>query len=427
MNTNTLTKKTVLQTIDRRPRTLAETLFYKYLAKAKQGSLRLRFEGSDEEKILGQSGESGPVMIVKSDRFFWKALRYGEVGFGEAFVDGLWTTDDLTGVLSWFQANASSTPTFSANRSSPLVANLLGFVNRIRHAMRKNTRKNSVRNIAEHYDLSNEFFRLILDETMAYSSAVFTPSATLSQAQVHKFEMICKKLALRPGMNVLEIGCGWGGFAAYAAEQYGVSVEAVTISKQQFEFTRAMVEKRQLGDRIKVRLIDYRDLKGQYDRIVSIEMVEALGFQYMDAYFSKVNALLKHDGIFVMQAIFFPDPYYPRYLRSTDWTQKYVFPGSCLLSLHETMKSLHRTGDLIVWDVESLGPHYAETLRRWRNNLFAREGQIRALGMDDRFFRIWNYYFSFCEVGFQTRYINDMQIVMARPMNRNLESRKLSS
>lgn len=407
----------------RQPRSLAERLFYGYLSRADRGSLRLKFRDTGEERVLGDASAAGPSLTVEDDRFFAAAVRYGEVGFGDAYVDGFWNTEDLTAVLSWFQKNAQRTPTFSANRGRAPGVNFMGFVNRIRHWMRRNTKRNSIRNISEHYDLSNEFFKLILDDTMAYSSAVFSGDMTLSEAQIQKFGVICRKLRLEPGMRVLEIGCGWGGFAAYAASQFGVTVDAVTISNQQYDFVKDLVKKRGLEDSVRPYLKDYRDLEGTYDRIVSIEMVEALGFEYMDTFFGKVNQLLASDGIFLMQAIFFPDPYYQKYLRSTDWTQKNIFPGSCLLSLHETMKTLDRTGDLIVWDVESLGPDYAKTLHLWRENLREREAEIRKLGMDDRFFRIWNYYFSFCEVGFDSRYINDMQLVISRPMNQALVPR----
>lgn len=407
----------------RQPRSLTERLFYSHLSRADSGSLRLRFRATGEERVLGNPAAGGPTLVVEDDRFFSTVVRYGEVGFGDAYVDGLWNTDDLTGVLSWFQRNANHTPTFSANRKRAFGVNFMGFVNRVRHWMRRNTKQNSIRNISEHYDLSNEFFRLILDETMAYSSAMFSGNVSLSEAQIQKFDVLCRKLRLEPGMRVLEIGCGWGGFAAYAATQYGVTVDAVTISRQQYDYVRDSVTRLGLEDSVRPILKDYRDLDGSYERIVSIEMVEALGFEYMDTFFGKVNQLLAADGILVLQAIFFPDPYYQKYLRSTDWTQKYIFPGSCLLSLQETMKTLDRTGNLIVWDVESLGPDYAETLRRWRQNLAHHEREIRALGMDDRFFRIWNYYFSFCEVGFDSRYINDIQLVISRPMNRALQTR----
>jgi len=407
---------------ERTPRSAAERIFYKYLARANRGSLEIQFPSSGEFRTLGQRSDSAPIMQILDERFFWKVLRFGEVGFGEAYVDGLWTTDDLAGVLSWFLANNSVTPTFSANRGKSWFVNVLGIVNRARHALRRNTRARSKKNISEHYDLSNEFFSLLLDKSMTYSCAMFTKELSLHQAQLRKFEVICQKLGLKEGMRVLEIGCGWGGFAVHAATHFGVHMDCITISREQHDWVKKLISERGLEDRITVRMLDYRDLTGQYDRVVSIEMVEALGYEFLDQFFQKAASALAPDGLMLIQAITFPDPYYEPYLQQTDWTQKYIFPGSCLLSLRETLNAIHRTSDLVLWDVESLGPNYAETLRQWRKNLHTNRSAIEKLGYDERFFRKWNYYLVFCEVGFEARYINVQQWLFGRPMAQSLRS-----
>jgi len=403
------------------PGSLWERLFYSHFKDGENGSLRFQIAETSEVFCLGtNSRDEQPVVVVKNAAFFRRCFLFGEIGFGEAYVDGLWDTDDLPGVLSWFLRNASHIPTFASMSTQPLLANILGPLNRLAHFMRRNSKKNSRENIAEHYDLSNEFFGLMLDETMAYSSAMYREGEDLHQAQINKFDVICRKLRLQPGMHLLEIGCGWGGFAIHAATHYSVLIDCITISQQQFEWATTRVQNLGLTNHIKIELKDYRELAGNYDRIVSIEMVEALGHNYLDTFFRKASRLLKPDGLMLIQAIMFPDPYFAKYLTETNWIQKHIFPGSCLLSLREIMNSIHRVSDLILWDAESIGPDYARTLRDWRTNVSRNESEIRRLGFDDRFFRKWNYYLTYCEVGFEHRYINDQQLLFARPMAKSL-------
>ncbi len=406
----------------RRPKDLWEGLFYHHLRKANVGQLRLRFGDEQTVYTLGGTAAGPQVELwVRHAAFFRRCVVSGEIGFGEAYVDGLWGTEDLRGVLAWFLMNARRTPTFSVGRLTGFTVNLLGWVERLRHARRRNSRAGSQRNISEHYDLSNEFFSLMLDETMAYSAGVFPgPESTLYEAQVEKFRRLLERLEIGPEHHLLEIGTGWGGFAVYAAEQSGCRVTTVTISREQFRHVQTLVRSRGLDHLIEVRLQDYRDIEGSFDRIVSIEMVEALGREYLDTFFAKCAQVLRQDGIMVLQAITFPDPYYDRYVRSVDWTQKYIFPGSLLLSLRETLNALHRTSDLMVWSSDSVGLHYARTLAEWRKNVLANEDRIRSLGFDDAFLRKWIYYLTFCEVGFAHRYINDMQLVLSRPLNQTL-------
>ena len=261
----------------------------------------------------------------------------------------------------------------------------------------------------------------MLDDTMAYSSALFKgPEDTLKAAQLNKFKRLAEKLQLSERDHLLEIGSGWGGFAIFAAENYGCKITTVTISKNQYDYCLELTRAKGLENQVTVLLQDYRDIEGSYDKIVSIEMVEALGYKYFDTFFKKCASLLKSTGIMAIQAITFPEPYYSDYLKSTDWTQKYIFPGSLLLSVREIMQSLDRTSDLMIWDIESMGTHYAKTLEAWRLNVESNESAISNLGFDEAFFRKWYYYLKYCQAGFANRYINVMQLVFSRPLNRNL-------
>lgn len=409
---------------ERKPRTVLESLFYKHLSGARNGILEVRFPATLERKTLGMADKAGrapAILLVQNDDFFRRCVLSGEIGFGEAYEAGYWESEELGAVLGWFLRNADQTPTFAArNLNDPLV-NLLGWWDRLRHKRRRNTKAGSRRNIAEHYDLSNDFFALMLDPTMAYSSGIYErPGSTLHEAQLHKFNKLIAKLQLGPGNHLLEIGTGWGGFAVFAAKRTGCRVTTVTISQEQFSKAQQLVQENALEELVDVRLQDYREIVGSFDRIVSVEMVEALGYEYLDVFFSRCHQLLSPDGIMVLQAITFPDPYYERYRRSVDWSQKYIFPGSLLLSLRETMNSLHRTGDLMVWDVQSIGLDYARTLSDWRENTLRNEANILAMGFHPSFLRRWIYYLTFCEVGFAQRYINDVQLVISRPLNPNL-------
>jgi cyclopropane-fatty-acyl-phospholipid synthase len=282
--------------------------------------------------------------------------------------------------------------------------------------MRRNTLAGSRRNIAAHYDLGNDFFSVFLDETLAYSCAIFPGSeSSLHEASVAKFDRICQKLELNPADHVLEIGSGWGGFALHAAKKYGCHITATTISKKQYEFTGKRVEEAGLGTRIRVLMQDYRQLQGAYDKIVSVEMIEAVGYRYFDAYFSKCSGLLKPAGMMLLQAIVFPDQQYNRYRKSVDFIQEYIFPGGCLPSIGAICRSIGNSTDLRISHLEDITPHYARTLAHWRQRLLERAEQVRELGFSEEFIRTWEYYFCYCEGGFSERAIGDVQILLAKP------------
>lgn len=387
------------------------------------GCLRLELPDGTR-RIIGQPDAAIQASVRVLDwGFFKRCVLFGDVGFGEAYVDGDWDTDDITRVISWFILNVENSPSMSGSRGKKFLINLLGQYNRIQHLLRPNSLGTSRRNIQEHYDLGNDLYRLFLDPTMTYSSALFTtPEQTLEQAQIAKYDRLCQKLRLKPGEHVLEIGSGWGGFSRHAATHYGVRVTTVTISEQQFQYAQQVFQKEGLADRVEVKLMDYRLLEGQFDKIASIEMLEAVGDAYLETYFAKCHELLKKDGLLGVQMITCPDTRYDSLRRNVDWIQKHIFPGSLLLSVHRVNEALRRTGDLFLHDLFDMGLNYAETLRRWRVAFNEHGAQVRALGFDERFVRKWNYYFSYCEAAFALRNISVVQAVYTRPNNQKLMS-----
>ena len=417
------------------------------LAQMTLGCLHLELPGGTK-KTIGQPGAkiSANVRIVNWN-FFKRCVLFGDVGFGEAFVDGDWDTDDITRVISWFILNVDNSPAMSGSRGKKFIFNLLGPCNRILHLLRPNSLATSRRNIAEHYDLGNDFYKLFLDPTMTYSSALFedgspglpvchTPAGerrdagpgapllrpTLEMAQIAKYDRLCRQLKLAPGEHVLEIGGGWGGFGLYAAKNYGVRITMVTISEQQFKYAFDLFHQAGLAGRVEIKLMDYRRLAGQFDKIVSIEMLEAVGDAYLESYFAKCHEVLKPGGLLALQMITCPDSRYDSLRKQVDWIQKHIFPGSLLLSVHRVNQALRRTGDLCLHDLKDLGLSYAETLRRWRIAFNQNEAAVRDLKFDSRFIRKWNYYLSYCEAAFAMRNISVVQAVYTRPNNPTLTS-----
>jgi cyclopropane-fatty-acyl-phospholipid synthase len=284
------------------------------------------------------------------------------------------------------------------------------------HWLRDNTRSGSRRNIRAHYDLGNEFFELWLDETLAYSSAIFkTPDQPLAAASTEKFDRVCRKLQLHPTDHLLEIGTGWGGFALHAVQQYGCRVTTTTVSQQQFTTARDRFEASGHDERITLLQQDYRDLQGRFDKLASIEMIEAVGHRHFDEYFAALGRLLRPDGSLVLQAIVMPEQGYASYLRSVDFIQRYIFPGGCLPSLAAMLESAGRASDLRCVHVEDFAPHYAETLRRWRYSFQQRRDEIKALGYTDEFLRMWTYYLCYCEAAFEERAVGVVQIQFDKP------------
>lgn len=396
---------------------LAQKVFLKILENFHRGGLRVTLPDGQSLRF-GPCPEDTAVLHIDDYRFFRKVMFYGEVGFGEAYMLSYWSSPDVTAVLRCLIENLEAIPGMSGSQQKSAIFNLLGTVNSLYHILRRNTIGNSRRNIHAHYDLSNEFYRLWLDDTMTYSSAWYGKSdMPLEEAQKYKYRKIAQSLALKPGMHVLEIGCGWGGFSLLAAEEFGVKMTAVTISEQQFGEATKRVAEAGLQDKIKVVFSDYRKLKGRFDAIVSIEMIEAVGHQYLKTYFRQCHKLLKPEGRLGLQVILCPDNRYDTMRKSADWIKRYIFPGGQLPSTRAIQQAIAKTGDLGLQHFESFGLHYAKTLHEWRETFNQRIENIRDMGYDEVFVREWNYYLAYCEAAFATHNISVAQMVFSRPNN----------
>ncbi|MEO7412654.1 MAG: cyclopropane-fatty-acyl-phospholipid synthase family protein [Opitutaceae bacterium] len=356
---------------------------------------------------------------VKRDAFFKKCVLSGDIGFGESFVDGDWETPNLTALVAWFILNIDQAPTLSGSQRARSVAlNLFRFANRLGHLLRPNSRTTARRNISEHYDLSNDFFGLMLDPSMMYSGAKWTvPGCTLEEAQREKNDALCRKLRLNSRDHVLEIGSGWGGWSIHAAKTYGCRVTTVTISQQQFEMTRQRVAAAGLSERVDVQIRDYRDLDGTFDKIVSIEMMEAIGHRYLPDFTATIDRVLKRDGLLALQFITCPDSRYENFRHGVDYIQKHIFPGSLLLSLNRVNDLLARSGGFVLHEVDDLGRDYVQTLRAWEAKFRANIEQVRSLGFDERFIRKWSYYLGYCQAAFAMRNISVVQTLHTRANN----------
>jgi cyclopropane-fatty-acyl-phospholipid synthase len=349
-------------------------------------------------------------VTIHNPRVYGRMLWGGSLGAGEGYIDGEWEVDDLTNLIRLFVRNESLLMSMDTG-----MARVANWGAQAWHWLRKNTPGGSRRNIAAHYDLGNDFFRLFLDETMMYSSGIFPhPEASLHEASVEKIDRVCRKLRLSSRDHLLEIGTGWGGFALHAAGTYGCRITTTTISEEQHSFATRRIAEAGLADRVRVLKCDYRHLEGQYDKIASIEMIEAVGHQFFDTFFRKCGELLKPDGLMLLQGIVMFEQRYQAYLKSTDFIQRYVFPGGCLPTVSALTGAAARTTDLYPLHMEDFAEHYARTLRCWRERFETRLEEVRGLGFDERFIRIWTYYFCYCEAAFQERYIGLSQLMLAK-------------
>ena len=352
------------------------------------------------------------VQIRVSDPGAWLDLATGgTIGAAEAYMQGKWQTSDLTGLMRILVLNRAVMDGLErglARLGQPLL--------RLVHWYRRNSRRGSRRNIHAHYDLGNELFSLFLDPTMMYSSAVYPrPDSTLEEAAVHKLDLICRKLALGPDDHLLEIGTGWGGLALHAAANYGCRVTTTTISANQLEHARRRVAEAGLANRVTVLSEDYRDLRGQFDKLVSVEMIEAVGLHYLDDYFRVCSERLKPCGRMLLQAIVIADRHFEQARRSVDFIQKYIFPGGALPSMGAMLDSITRRTDLQLSGLQDIGLDYARTLCDWRERFLARLGDVRALGYPDEFIRMWEWYLAYCEAGFRERATSTVQLVFDKP------------
>ena len=361
---------------------------------------------------FGRAGEGPSVTLEVLDPGFYRALAgNGSVGAGEAYMDGLWRCTDLVGLVRLLVRNRDLLDGMETGS-----ARLGGLAMKAIHLLRRNTRSGSRRNIAAHYDLGNDFFRLFLSEDLMYSSAYWTDADdTLEAASTRKLDLICRKLALGPDDHVVEIGTGWGGFAVHAAKHYGCRVTTTTISREQHDLAAARIQAAGLGDRITLLQSDYRDLTGQYDKLVSIEMIEAVGADFQDSYFGQIGRLLKHDGLALVQAITIEDHRYEQALESVDFIKRHVFPGCFIPSVNAMLASKTRSSDLALVGLEDFGLSYARTLQAWRERFLAQLPAVRAQGFDERFVRMWEFYLAYCEGGFRERSIGVSHLLMAKP------------
>ncbi|OOG56478.1 cyclopropane-fatty-acyl-phospholipid synthase family protein [Rhodanobacter sp. C03] len=355
------------------------------------------------------------VHIEVLDPAFYRAVAAnGSVGAGESYMDGQWRCTNLVGLIQLLVRNRELLDGMETG-----LARLGGMAMRAWHALQRNTRTGSRRNIAAHYDLGNDFFELFLSPDLMYSSAIWAGADdTLEAASTRKLERICRKLALKPTDRVIEIGTGWGGFALYAAQHYGCHVTTTTISREQHALASERVTAAGISDRVTLLLKDYRDLDGQYDKLVSIEMVEAIGAPYLDTYFSQLGQLLKPDGLALLQAITIEDHRYAQALKSVDFIKRHVFPGSFIPSINALLAAKTRSSDLALVQLEDFGESYARTLQAWRERFMARLSQVRAQGFDEHFIRMWEFYLAYCEGGFRERSIGVAHLLLAKPGNR---------
>jgi len=388
---------------------LARALVFNQLKKIKIGHIVI-IEGGNKFSF-GKNNKLNVTVTVHDPRFYGALAFGGSIGVSEAFMQKFWSASDLTKLIRIMAINQNT-----MDQLEGLFNIFLKPILKCLHYLNQNSVKGSEINISKHYDLGNDFFSLFLDSTMMYSSAVFkNPHDSLYKGSIHKLETICQGLELTSQDHIIEIGSGWGGFAIHAAQHYGCKVTTTTISKEQYKYVRQKIKDLKLSHKINVLFSDYRHLKGQYDKLVSIEMLEAVGYQYYDTYFKVCSNLLKPQGLAVIQTITITDQRYEKAKRSVDFIQRYIFPGSCIPSITALQNSMTQSSDLKIYSIHDIGAHYARTLALWREGFFKRLKDIKALGFDDAFIRMWHFYFSYCEGGFQEKVISDIHLKLVKP------------
>lgn len=395
--------------------TLAKKALLKALNKLNVG--RLVIEDHGQVYSFGEAADKAEItanLSIHHSSCYRNILRGGSIGAAEAYMLGSWSSPNPLKVIRLMALNISMINGIDNDRS--WIAQI---GSKLFHRLNSNSTKGSQKNISAHYDLGNDFFSLFLDPTMMYSSAIYpSQQATLAEASIHKLDTICKKLRLSPSDHLMEIGTGWGGLAVYAAKNYGCRVTTTTISKEQYQHAKAEVKRHGLEDKVTLLLEDYRDLSGQYDKLVSIEMIEAVGHEYYDSYFKQCSKLLKDDGLMLIQAITIADQRYQSAKDSVDFIQRYIFPGGCLPSNEIIATCVRKNTDMMIVNHHDIGLDYARTLADWRDSFHANIDTVKAMGFDDVFCRMWEYYLYYCEGGFLERAISTAQIVMAKPRAR---------
>jgi cyclopropane-fatty-acyl-phospholipid synthase len=392
----------------------AKKVLVSILGKMQQACLIL--VDQQQEIILGDPTASlkGKI-VIKNSKTYRKILLGGSVAAGESYIQGWWSSPDLTKVIQVLGREQGV-----QDEIEKRIAKVMAIPTWIYHKAHKNTRSGSKKNILAHYDLGNALYEQFLDKEMLYSSAIYpTSDASLEKAQLHKLKTICERLALKKGETLLEIGTGWGALAIYAAQHYGVKVTTTTISEEQFLYTQARIKSLGLEERITLLKSDYRDLTGQYDKLVSIEMIEAVGHEYLANFFEICNNHLKPHGKMLIQAITIADQRYDQYRSSVDFIQRYIFPGGCLPSISVMANNINNKTDMVITSLHDIGMDYARTLNHWREEFESSLVEIKKLGYNDDFIRLWRFYFCYCEGAFLERNISAVHLIAAKPAFRN--------
>jgi cyclopropane-fatty-acyl-phospholipid synthase len=396
---------------------IGQFFFFKLLSKASKGKLALTLP-NNEEYFFGDS--AAPVsasLSVMNWNFFNRILWHGDIGFGESFVTEEWDSSSLTKVMYWFAINQNK-----MEDHNMAFSRLGELASRVVHLFNANTIKGSRKNISSHYDLSNKLYQTFLDEKMQYSCALWEdPEESLEEAQLNKMMAILNKLQLKPGMTILEIGSGWGNLAILAAEKFKVKVKSITLSEEQLQHAKSQALKKNLDTEVDFQLLDYRNETGKFDRVMSVEMIEAVGHENLGTYFKKIESVLKPNGIAVIQAITVPSHKYETYRKSCDWIQKYIFPGAVCPSLKSINDAITSNTKLMVHDLENIGIHYARTLKEWRLRFDKKWPYIETLEFDNTFKRLWEYYLCYCEGAYQARSLDNLQIVISPTNNEELK------
>jgi cyclopropane-fatty-acyl-phospholipid synthase len=393
---------------------VARRLVLKLLSKLETGSIRI-VDGRHID-VFGRTSPEFPDVVtvrIRRHQAYAAIVWGGSVGAAEAYILQFWDADDVTALVRLVIRNQMMFRDLDRG-SSRLAAPLYKFF----HFLRRNTPSGSRKNIVAHYDLGNDFYRLFLDETMTYSSGIFEgPDTTLKEASIAKYDRICRKLKLSGSDHVLEIGTGWGGFTLHAVKHYGCRMTTTTISDEQYALARERFSRYGISDRVTLLKSDYRELRGHYDKLVSIEMIEAVGHQYLDLFMAQCSDLLKPDGKMVLQAITIADWAFDQHKKEVDFIKRYIFPGSCIPSIAAISDAVAKATDLRLFHLEDITPHYAETLRRWRKNFMSNIDRIKDLNFSEAFLRMWEYYLRYCEAGFQERYLGSVQMVLNKPLS----------
>jgi cyclopropane-fatty-acyl-phospholipid synthase len=373
---------------------------------------------NNSKVIFGDEGSKLKTEVnIYSDEFYILAGSGGDLGIAEAFAAGYWDAVDMVTLIQIVIKNQEVQKSLEGG-----LAKLISPINRYIHRSRRNTVSGSKENIVAHYDLSNEFFQTWLDKSMTYSCAIFEPqNLSLFEASKEKLDRICRKLNIQAGDHVVEIGAGWGSFALHAVKEYGCRVTTTTISNEQHAYVSALIEKEGLKDKITLLKNDYRELKGQYDKLVSIEMIEAVGYNFIQQFFQTCSDLLKPNGLMAIQGITYHEQGFENHLNSVDFIKKYIFPGSNLISVNHVLSVIKNFTDLSLVHLEDITKHYAETLKLWREKYKDEMSKIKKMGYSDEFLRMWDYYFIYCEAGFRERFIGDVQLIMSKPKNKNIQ------